>query len=109
VSRFDVGDYELGKTRLLSRQCATCILRPGNPFAATMRPGRMRQFLTQAQESGFVVCHSTIHGIYPDAKPAVCRGFYDRFKTTTLHLIERLWGFVEVEPPGETQRTTEEQ
>ena len=104
MSGVDVGDYELGKTRLLSRQCQTCILRPGNPFAKTLTRGRMRQFLNQARQSGFVVCHDTLpYGRHPDAKPAVCRGFYDRFKTTTLRLIERLWGFVEVEPPGETE------
>lgn len=104
MSAYDVGDYELGKTRLLSRQCATCIFNPRSQVTRSLKRGRLRQLLDTARADGtFVVCHSTIHGLYPGARPAVCRGFYDRFKTTALQLIERLWGFVEVEPPGETE------
>ena len=95
-----VADNQLGKSRLLSRQCATCILRPGDPMQ--LGPDRLRQFLAQARAGhGFVICHSTLpHYRYPDAKPAICRGFADRYRTTTLQLMQRLWGFVEVDPPG---------
>ena len=101
AGRYSVGDPELGKTRLLSRQCATCIFRPGNPMR--LAPGRLRQLVQQAGD-GYVVCHDTLpHGRYPHALPAVCRGFADRYKTAALQIIERLWGFVEVDPPGPQQ------
>src|SRR5690606_30817556 len=32
-------------------------------------------------------------------RPAVCRGFYDRYDTQALHLARRLWGIAEVPPP----------
>jgi len=99
----NVGDPVLGKTRLLSRQCDTCIFRPGNHMH--LREGRLRDLIaeTRAAES-FIVCHSTLpHFRYPEAQPAICRGFADRYSTQALQVIERLWGFVEVDPPGEHQ------
>jgi hypothetical protein len=95
-----VGDPDLGKTRLLSRQCDTCIFRPGNPMH--LSPGRLHELVEQARaEEGFIVCHETLpHHRYPDAKPAVCRGFYQRYTTQAVHLIQALWGFVEVDPPS---------
>jgi hypothetical protein len=103
--RLSVGDAPLGKTRLLSRQCQTCILRPGNPMH--LEPGRLRQFLAEAQANGgYVICHSTLpHYRYPNVQPAICRGFADRYRTLTLTVMERLWGFVEVDPPGEHEYT----
>jgi hypothetical protein len=35
----------------------------------------------------------------PEVKAAICRGFADRYRTQSLQLIERLFGFVEVDPP----------
>jgi hypothetical protein len=96
-----VGDPVLGKSRLLSRQCATCIFKPGNLM--NLRDGRLRDLVaaTRARES-YIVCHSTLpHYLHPEAQPAICRGFADRYTTQALQLIERLWGFVEVDPPGE--------
>jgi hypothetical protein len=97
-----VGDPVLRKSHLLSRQCATCIFKPGNPMH--LRDGRLKDLVadTRARES-YIVCHSTLpHFRYPEAKPAICRGFADRYTTQALQLIQRLWGFVEVYPPGET-------
>jgi hypothetical protein len=37
-----------------------------------------------------VVCHSTLDTICP----AVCRGFFDRYKTALLQIAERL-GYIE--------------
>lgn len=100
-SRLCVGDPVLRKTRLLSRQCDTCIFRPGNRMA--LAPGRLRHLVeqTRARES-YIVCHETlpVAGPPPGVQPAVCRGFHDRYDTTSLQLIRRLWGFVEVDPPG---------
>lgn len=35
-------------------------------------------------------------------KPATAVGFADRHHTVMLPLIGRLWGFVEVDPPGDS-------
>ncbi|MEV6374843.1 hypothetical protein [Micromonospora musae] len=95
----NVGDPVLGKSRLMSRQCDTCIFAPGNRMH--LGPGRLRALVTQAREQdSYIVCHDTLpHYLYPQAKPAICRGFADRYPTRALQLIERLWGFVEVDPP----------
>ena len=97
----DVGDPVLGKSRVLSRQCDTCIFAPGNGNKMHLNPGRLRELIdeTRAREA-FIVCHSTLpHYRYPDVQPAICRGFADRYTTQALQLIERLFGFVEVDPP----------
>jgi hypothetical protein len=94
-----VGDPETMRTRLLARMCATCIFRPGNPMQ--LNPGRLRDLVDQARSGdGFIVCHSTLPGMAPPGvKPAVCRGFADRFHTQALQIIGRLFGFDEIEPP----------
>ena len=95
-----VGDPVLGKTRLLVRQCDTCIFRPGDPMHLT--PGRLKQMVDDAlAEGSYVICHATLpYGEHPDAKPAICRGFHDRYTTWRLQVIGRLFGFVHVEPPA---------
>ena len=98
----NVGDPALGKTRLLARQCRTCIFRPGN--AMHLRQGRLRELVAHAlARESFIVCHATLPGMYPDTQPAVCRGFVDRYSTQALQVISRLWGFAEVDPPGESE------
>lgn len=95
-----VGDPVLGKSRLLSRQCATCIFKPGNLMH--LQEGRLKDLVAQtcAAET-YIVCHSTLpHHLDPNTKPAICRGFADRYSTQALQVIARLWGFVEVDPPG---------
>lgn len=93
-----VGDPVLGRSRLLSRQCATCIFRPGNPMY--LAPGRLRQLVEQARgAAGYIICHSTLPYYQPGARPAICRGFAERYPTWQLQLMQRLWGFVEVDPP----------
>jgi hypothetical protein len=97
--RLSVGDPVLGKTRLLSSECATCIFRPGNPMH--LERGRLRQMVHEARtHAGYIICHSTLPHADNSARPAICRGFADRYTTWQLQVIARLWGFVEVEPPG---------
>ncbi|MFE9690662.1 hypothetical protein [Micromonospora sp. NPDC005806] len=98
-ANLSVGDPDLGKSRLLSRQCDTCVFAPGNKMHLT--PGRLRDLVAEARaRESFIICHSTLpHYKHPDAKPAICRGFADRYHTQALQLIERLFGFVEVDPP----------
>ncbi|MET7399614.1 hypothetical protein ABZS66_39635 [Dactylosporangium sp. NPDC005572] len=96
-----VGDPATGKTRLLARQCGTCIFRPGNRMH--LAPGRLKQMVDEALiEGSFVICHATLpYGKHPDAQPAICRGFADRYRTWRMQAIERLFGFIEVPPPGD--------
>ncbi|MET8837544.1 hypothetical protein ABZV78_27025 [Micromonospora sp. NPDC004540] len=98
-AEISVGDPVLGKSRLLSRQCDTCIFNRGNLMH--LAPGRLRDLVTEArQRESFIVCHDTLPQYrHPQAKPAICRGFADRYRTQALQLIERLFGFVEVDPP----------
>lgn len=101
----DVGDYELGKSRLCAKQCSTCIFRPGNPVMSAERLGEFTAEVVLAQS--FIPCHSTYPPLAPaGAKPAICRGFFNRHKTRTLRLMEVMWGFVEVEPPSIQQERT---
>jgi hypothetical protein len=97
-----VADHRLGKTRVLSRQCDTCVFRPGNPMH--LPPGRLADLVDQARTNeGYIVCHDTLpYSAHPHYGPAVCRGFFDRYDTQALRLARRLWGIVEVPPPSTT-------
>ncbi len=94
-----VGDPATMKSRLLADQCQTCIFRPGNPMH--LDPGRLRELVTTAlSQQSFVICHDTLpYGPHPDAAPAICRGFYDRYTTTRLRVIAALFGFLDCDPP----------
>lgn len=98
-----VGDDVLRKTRILSRQCSTCIMRPAGERLALSNE-RITEFVRAAlADEGYVVCHSTLPWVArAGVKPAVCRGFADAYDTRQLRLIRSLWGFVEVEPPAVT-------
>lgn len=95
-----VADHKQRKTRVLSRQCDSCIFRTGNPML--LEPGRLRDMVNDALSTQkFIVCHDTLpYGPHPRFGPAVCRGFYDRYDTQALQLARRLWGVVEVPPPA---------
>ncbi|WP_430788138.1 hypothetical protein [Actinoplanes sp. G11-F43] len=94
-----VGDPETMRTRLLARMCDTCIFRPGNLMH--LQQGRLRDLVDEARAAeSFIICHSTLPGMAPEGvQPAVCRGFADRYRTRSLQIIERMFGFTEVEPP----------
>lgn len=99
--QLSVADPVLGKTRLLARPCGTCIFLPGNRMH--LSPGRLRELVNQARrDRGYIICHITLPYYEPGAELAICRGFVDRYRTWQLQVIERLWGFVEVEPPPHT-------
>lgn len=105
--RPDCGDMDLMKTRLVSQQCATCVFRPGNPV---MDAEGLKIYVEKMLAMGtFNPCHSTYSPLkdgYVNAdqiKPAVCRGFYNRYKdeSTALLLISDMFGFVTVPVPTE--------
>ena len=107
--RLSVGDPVSLKPRLLARQCDTCIFHPGNRMH--LATGRLNAIAAAAAaavaDGSYVICHNTLpYGNHPDALPAVCRGFHDRYRTWRLQLIERLFGFTEVEPPGPASTDT---
>jgi hypothetical protein len=97
--RLSVADHRLGKTRVLARQCSTCVFAPGNRMH--LAPGQLSDMVKQARRTGScIICHDTLpYGPYPHIPPATCRGFYDRYDTQALQVARRLWGFVEVDPP----------
>jgi hypothetical protein len=102
-----VGDPVLGRTRVLAQPCSTCVLNPGNPMH--LDPGRLRGLVdTALTRQSYIICHDTLpYGPYPHAAPAVCRGFYNRYDTTALHLARRLWGIITVPQPKETDTTVQ--
>jgi len=82
--------YRNGKIHVCKVQCETCIYRPGNKFH--LEPGRLKQMTQDSlKKDTAVICHDTLGG-----DNAVCRGFFDRFKTTPLQLAERLGVIEEV-------------
>jgi hypothetical protein len=95
-----VGDPAVMKSRRLSAMCATCIFHPGNKMR--LREGRLRDLVNQARaDESYIVCHSTLPGMAPDGvQPAICRGFADRYSTQALQVIERIFGFIDVDPPA---------
>ncbi|MFI6163079.1 HAD domain-containing protein [Micromonospora haikouensis] len=101
ASAHSVGDPVLRKSRLLSRQCDTCIFRPGNLMH--LAEGRLHDLVTQTRkDESFIICHDTLPDYrFPEVKPAICRGFADRYSTQALQVLERLFGFIEVDPPHE--------
>jgi len=90
------------RPRLLSEQCETCVLRPGNPMH--LRAGRLRDMCNEAIKDGSqgIICHDTLtYGPFPDYGPAVCRGFYDTmgYRNNFIRIMDRLGGFEIVPPP----------
>lgn len=90
----DILDAGTGLPRLLATECDTCIFRPGNLMH--LRRGRLREITDAAvRANSFITCHSTLPGM-SGVQPAVCRGFYNRFTTNLLRILERLGGWHEV-------------
>ena len=95
-----VGDPDTWKTRLCREMCTTCVFRPGNPMR--LGPGRLKTLIDEALAAErFIICHATLPYATDDpaVRPAVCRGFYDRYGTLALRLIVLMFGFTEVDPP----------
>lgn len=99
----DVSDVD-GRMRMLAERCSTCIFRPGNLMH--LHPGRLAALVAAAHRAdGFIVCHSTLVGVAPEGfRPAVCRGFADRYSTNALRIMGRIGGIVEVDPPTTEDR-----
>lgn len=97
-------DRDTGGVRILSDQCATCLLRA----AVGHEPETVREVVKANLAAGTALpCHETLsYGPYPDFGEAACRGFFDRYRSQSraLRVAELLFGFIEVEPPPDPRR-----
>jgi hypothetical protein len=92
------------RPRVLTRQCATCIGRPGNVM--DLRPGRLKMMVEEALRQGNqgIICHLTLgYGGNPDFGGALCRWFYDTYgsQSNFIRVMWRIGGFTEVDPPDD--------
>jgi hypothetical protein len=77
-----------GKVHVCKRMCATCIFHPGNIM--TLREGRLESMVAAAtKEESAIICHQTL-----GEGEAACRGFFDKHKTSSLQIAERL-GYIQ--------------
>jgi hypothetical protein len=77
MPKFNVFRHDL--VHVMSRQCATCIFRPGQEVIPIKRRKEMVSEAVASETA--IVCHHTIG----TKSNAVCRGFYN--STQTLPLI----------------------
>ena len=64
--------------RVCREKCSSCIFHAGNRME--LRPGRVAGMVAEALENdSFIPCHKTL-----DGQRAVCRGFWDGYRTETL-------------------------
>ncbi len=64
-------------------------------------PERTAAFIRQVLDAGsYVVCHDTLtYGDFPDYGPAICRGFFDAYRTRDLLILRAGRRLTEVPPP----------
>ena len=96
--------YVDGVPRMLSRQCSTCIGRPGNKMH--LSPGRVKGMVQAAGREGSqgIICHQTL-SYSSDMGGALCRWYYDTYGHLNgfIRIIGRIGGFTEVDPPKEEE------
>ena len=79
--------YHDGKVHVQREMCDTCVGHPGNRMKLV--PGRLRDVVKDNVEAdGALTCHQTTYG--QADQEAVCRWFFDRYKTTPLQIAERI-------------------
>lgn len=97
-----------GLPRVFSRECDTCVFRPGNRMR--LEPGRLGDIIrTNLSRGTALICHQTTYEQHPEIGETVCRGWWDRFRhrTRSIILMGRLVrsmgldgdGFERVDPP----------
>jgi hypothetical protein len=88
----------------MAEKCATCLFRPGNRMR--LEPGRLAEIVEHNRSVGAaLICHHTLsYGDHPEMGETVCRGFYDAYRdeVAVIQIVERLGGFVLVDPPEVT-------
>jgi len=95
--------------RRLSTGVASCVTdlldkvqrTPGDPMH--LGPERTAALIRQVlAERSYVVCHDTLtYGDFPDYRPAICKGFFDAYRTRSAALLILQAGrrLTEVPPP----------
>jgi hypothetical protein len=77
-----------GHVHVCAQMCSTCVFRPGNVMS--LEAGKLREMVDGAiTNETAIICHQTI----PEAggeEQAVCRGFFDRYRTAALMLAVEL-------------------
>lgn len=87
MARFNI--FRHGKVHVQNRMCDTCIFRPGNLM--NLSEGTVEMMVAESvKDDASIPCHETLGG----TDNSVCRGCFDRHKTTPLQIAERL-GVVE--------------
>lgn len=93
--------YVDGVPRVLSKQCSTCIGRPGNKMH--LNAGRVKGMVNAANREGSqgIICHQTLSYSGTETGGALCRWYFDTFGHLNgfIRIMERLGGFTEIEPP----------
>ena len=83
MKRFNA--YRNGRVHVCASMCATCIFRPGDKMH--LSPGRLAEMVKEASaEESAIICHSTLG----TKAQAVCRGFFDKHRTSALQIAERM-------------------
>ncbi|WP_239153096.1 hypothetical protein [Virgisporangium aurantiacum] len=99
-----VGDPVLGKPACSPDSAAPAFSTPA-PHASRPCPAQADgRRIPHRGQVGDLPRHAAIWSA-SEAPPAICRGFADRYTTWRLQVIARLFGFVEVPPPGEPTTT----
>jgi hypothetical protein len=94
-----------GKVRVLSRQCDTCLFRPGN--LCHLPAGRFEEVITgNLRAEALMTCHETLpYGQYPRFGPAVCAGYWARYSRAVIcGRLARMIGVIRVPPPAHMRR-----
>ena len=82
TGRQDITDSATGGSRLLSRQCATCILRGD---LMHLGGAYLKEIISQALPDSYVVCHDTLtYGDHPGYGPAAVRSESSRSGATRV-------------------------
>lgn len=59
-----------------------------------LKAGRVREMVDESRKNeSAIICHKTL-----DGDNAVCRGFFNRYRTTPLQIAERLDLLEEIDP-----------
>jgi hypothetical protein len=93
------GPFRGGKVHVLAGKCSTCVFRAGNRMH--LAEGRLKDLIdSNVENDSALTCHKTLDEWPGTAPPAVCRGFFDGYKTTPLQIAERL-GMIVMDPVPE--------
>lgn len=97
-------DHEVGKVRVLSRRCDTCIFWPDDRSAVDQKVAQ-EVIQRNLDNDALLNCHSTLREVLPDFGPAVCAGFWASHKrrVRAARFALAFIGIIRVDPPTDEQ------